>query len=193
MFLPGMAPKLPPVPADGAAGNEWYTPQWFLDWLGKIALDPCYSHASHVHAACTIDLRRGEDGLTYEWDGVLRRAGNPPGIVFVNPPFDNTGQWLYKCRIEASRCGRVVVALVPALPGDGPWHSDVWDYAPVVGYVARRMDFVNPDGRVEQKGRGHAIILYGPEAEVRRTYKEIAQRARHHDQAPVWTQRLLVA
>lgn len=189
MMLPGMEPALPPVAADGAGGDEWYTMPWLLAWFGPIALDPCFSHKSHVRAACTIDLRRGEDGLTYEWDGVLQRAGNPPGIVFVNLPFSNTGAWLRKCRIEAARIGRVVVALVPAIPGDGPWHQDVWPYAPCVGNINGRVDFVNPDGRVDSKGRGHALILYGSEAACLALAHSIALASRGHAQSPVWVRR----
>ena len=179
-------PDLPPVPADGAAGDEWYTPKFILDWLPAIALDPCHSAASLVKAAATIDLRRGEDGLADPWEPHYQ------GIVFANPPFSNTAAWLRKCRVEAKRLRRVVVALVPAIPGDGPWHAEVWPHAYAVGYIAGRVDFVNPEGRVAEKGRGHALIVYGPEMDAQCAVYAIADAARKHPQAPVWTRRWVV-
>lgn len=181
MMLPGLAPELL---ADGAAGVEWYTPKWLLDWLPPIALDPCWSAASLVRAAAVIDLRRGEDGLTTPWEPI------GAGVVFCNPPFDNTCSWLRRCRQESARTGRVVVALVPAYPGDGPWHSEVWPHAALVGWIAGRMQFRDPQGRTEQKGRGHALILYGPTGgAVEDVAYVIKARSLHHPQAPVWVRR----
>lgn len=190
MFLPGMEPGLPPVKEDGAAGDEWYSRQFILDWMGPIALDPCWSHCSLVKAAATIDLRKGEDGLTYEWDDKLRAAGNPPGIVFVNPPFSNAGAWLRRCWLQAQATGRIVVALVPAYPSDGPWCVNVWPGDPFVGFIQGRLDFMNPDGRWAEKGRGHALVVFGETQAALAMVAEIARRAAQHPQAPVWVQKL---
>lgn len=184
MFLPGMEPDLPPVAEDGAAGDEWYTPQFILDWLPPIALDPCWSHSSLVKAEATIDLRRGEDGLTLAWSRKLVGCGS--GIVFANPPFSNTAAWLRRCDEQATRTGRVVVALVPSYPSDGPWVRHVWGRAAYVGFVQGRLEFVNPAGRVEQKGRGHSLIVYGRPAMAAEVILHVQGRASQHPQAPVW-------
>jgi hypothetical protein len=188
MFLPGMEPDLPPVAEDGADGDEWYTPQFILDWLYPIALDPCHSHASLVRAAATIDLRKGEDGLLLPWGHKLAEVGH--GVVFANPPFSNTSAWLRRCYLQSEATGRVVVALVPAYPSDGPWCANVWPVAAFVGFIQGRLDFVNPDGRWAQKGRGHALVVYGDAQEAAAVVVSIARRASNHPQAPVWVQKL---
>lgn len=177
-YLPGMEPNGAPSDADS---DSWYTPPWLLAWLPPIALDPCYAEGSAVKAAATLDLRRGDDGLTQAWEPV----GN--GIVWVNPPFSNCGEWLAKCRQESKRLGNVVVALVPALAGDGPWHANVWGEAQLVGFLAGRVGFFDGSGRTETKGRGHALILYGRGEPCREVARHIALAAATHPRAPFWT------
>jgi hypothetical protein len=184
MMLPGMEPELPPVPEDGAGGDEWYTPQFILDWLGPIALDPCYSHASLVKAAATIDLRKGEDGLLLPWGHKLAEVG--AGIVYANPPFSDTAAWLRRCYLQAQATGRIVVALVPAYPSDGPWVRNVWGCATFVGFIQGRLDFVNPDGRWAQKGRGHALVVYGKPFQASQFVQAVRVASAGHLQAPVW-------
>lgn len=159
-------------------GDDWYTPPWLLAWLPPIALDPCASHLAAVQAAQRIDVRTGRNGLAESWDVPA------PGIVFVNPPFSDTARWLAKCRIEGRR--RVVVALVPAIPGDGPWHDHVWGRAAWVGFLRGRVAFTAPDGHSETKGRGHALVIWGPRAEANAVRDHIAGASRRHTQRPWW-------
>jgi len=180
-MLPGLAPIETGEDCD-AAGDSWFTPPWLLAWLPPIALDPCWSAASHVKAAATIDIRRGEDGLTMPWGPV------GDGIVFANPPFSNCAAWLQRCRQEAKRLDRVVVALVPAIPGDGPWHAEVWPFARAVGFIRGRVAFVDPQGNSETKGRGHALVLYGPSFDCIEAREHIEVASERHPQAPVWVE-----
>lgn len=178
---------LPAVAADGASGDEWYTPRFILEWIGEIALDPCYSPRSLVQARAVLDLRRGNDGLLDAWAPV------GSGVIFANPPFSNTSGWLRACRYWARELGRVVVCLVPAFPGDNPWHVEVWpevDGVRLTAWIAGRVDFVNPDGRVAEKGRGHGLLLFGPQRACIDVAAGIARRALGHAQAPVWTRRV---
>jgi hypothetical protein len=178
IYLPGFEPAAP----EGAdpSGDEWYTPPFILHWLGPIALDPCWAPGSHVRAAATIDQRRGGCGLAQQWDPV------GAGIVFVNPPFSAAGRWLEKCRHEAARLAVPVVALVPAVPGDGPWAAQVWGRAAAVGFIRGRVDFTAPDLSVAQKGRGHALIVYAKPATAAALVQECQRRAAQHAQAPAW-------
>ena len=130
-----------------------------------------------------MDIRRGEDGLRDAWEVASS------GIVYVNPPFSNASAWLNKCARESQRLRRVVVALVPAIPGDGPWHNEVWPGCPVVGFIRGRVEFRNPKGRMESKGRGHALCLFGSEYEAMLVAYPIADLAARHPQAPVWVKR----
>ncbi len=161
-----------------ASGDDWYTPPWLLAWLPPIALDPCACHLAAVQAAERIDVREGRNGLAEPWDVAA------PGIVYSCPPFSDTAAWLAKCRQEGRR--RVVVALVPATPGDGPWHNHVWGRAAWVGFMRGRVAFSAPDGRSEVKGRGHALLIYGPRAQANATKDYICAAAVRHPQRPWW-------
>ena len=162
--------------------DDWHTPKWLLHWIGPIALDPCWSAASFVKAQKTFDVRRGVDGLAKTWNTGW------PGIVFCNPPFSNCGKWLRKCRQESDVAGLVVVALVPAIPGDGPWHSDVWPSAQAIGFIKGRVKFTSAEGSTESKGRGHALIVYGPKQQARAFVDAARERAGAHPQRPVWVE-----
>lgn len=159
--MPGVARDFTVAP-DGAAGDEWYTPQWLLDLLGPIDLDPCWSPDSLVKAGRVISKHVEQDGLSERWI----QAGLE--VVFCNPPFSNASEWLAKAEEEGNRKPRwsarqVVVVLVPAYPGDGPWDRCVWPTARFVGWIRGRMKFQNPAGESEQKGRGHGLVVFGPD------------------------------
>jgi len=163
-----------------AAGDDFYTPQWILDLLPQIRLDPCWSPASRVDPIGRFDIRAGQDGLALRWE--------VSGFVFVNPPYSDTARWLVKARQEAHAWGNVVCVLVPAYPGDGPWHKSVWPDARFVGFFCQRIKFVRPDGVLEQKGRGHALILYGPADKCAAVRADIVRRDR--DKMLVWVELL---
>ena len=105
--------------------------------------------------------------------------------IFVNPPYSNCGEWLRKCRQEAGS-GRVIAALVPAMPGDGPWHKDVWGHAQFVGFIAGRVAFTSAEGETETRGRGHALVLWGSAFHCWQFLLEVQGRAKKHKQAPFW-------
>lgn len=173
--MPGVARDFTVAP-DGAAGDEWYTPQWLLDLLGPIDLDPCWSPDSLVKSERVISKAAGNDGLADRWI----RTGCE--VVFCNPPFSNASKWLAKASEEGDHKPRwsvrqVVVVLVPAYPGDGPWDRCVWPSARFVGWIRGRMTFRNPDGVSEQKGRGHGLVVFGPDrAECARWVAAVADR-----------------
>ncbi len=179
-FLPGFQPP-DMVAEDGAAGDEWYTPKWMLDWMPPIQLDPCHSKASLVQAEQTYDVRNGDDGLTASWNVGGTR------VVWCNPPFSCTSDWLYKCRVESAANRICIVTLVPAVPGELSWHEHVWPHAYLVGFIRGRVVFVNPQGRTEQKGRGHALIIYCADHALAHTVaSHITRMSTNHPQAPVW-------
>jgi hypothetical protein len=182
MRIPRNPNPPPPVAPLPEGKDEWYTPPWLLDWLGPIALDPCWSPACYVQAATTLDIRRLQDGLADEW----RPVG--PGVVYCNPPFSNTSAWMAKAAAEAERLQRVVVALVPSQPGDNPWHKHVWHRAEATGFLAGRLKFISPGGVEKVRGRGHALVLYGPADDVVAQRERIRAAAARHPRAPVWVQ-----
>jgi hypothetical protein len=79
--------------------DDWCTPKWLCDLLGRFDLDPCSNARSHVDAYGVCDLT-GEhrntlerDGLEYDWRRVRERE---PVSVFVNPPYSNVMPWAVK-------------------------------------------------------------------------------------------------
>lgn len=163
--LDGIAKDSTVMP-DGAGGDEWYTPKWILDIIGTIDVDPCWSPDSLVKANRVISKHAGGDGLNEPWIVI----GNE--VVFGNVPFSNTSKWLSKAEDEAntSRFGKygrqVIVLLIPAYPGDGPWDKFVWPNVRYVGWIRGRISFLNPLGEFEQKGRGHGLVVMGPDSET---------------------------
>jgi site-specific DNA-methyltransferase (adenine-specific) len=88
--------------------GDWLTPPAFLGLvrqLGPIALDPCSAAESVV--AAKIEWQRGDylptrdvDGLVASWRCALE--GQPPGIVYVNPPYGRAvGAWIEKAVAES--------------------------------------------------------------------------------------------
>lgn len=63
--------------------DTWTTPRWFTRRLGRVWLDPCSNAFSKVDAERTFRLDRGQDGLEL----AKHVPRNPPGIVFINPPY----------------------------------------------------------------------------------------------------------
>lgn len=176
-FLPGMAPGAPSSPG----GDSWFTSRDLLAKLPRIVLDPCWEEGCAVDAVVTLDIRRGQNGLTRPWE-----PGPGHGIVFVNCPFSDTASWLAKCRQESRRLAHVVVALVPAVPGDGPWHQHVWGEAQLVGFLPGRVEFFDAAGTCETKGRGHALVLYGRRESCREVAEVIAGAFATSPRAPMW-------
>lgn len=178
--LPGFAPA--PPEASDPSGDEWYTPAEILRWVGPIAFDPCWAPGSHVQPAACLDVSQGHCGLTDPWQPL------GPGVVFCNPPFSAVRRWLARCREQSERLGgRVVVALVPAVPGDGPWVGEVWGKARLVGFIRHRVHFTGQDGSTASKGRGHALVLFCRDPFLADDFAaQVQARAAQHDQCPVW-------
>jgi len=94
---------------------NWCTPPKYVDAVrkvfgGKIALDPCSSEWSIVHAELEYRLPE-HDGLRESWDYPT---------IYVNPPYGADKErrttikhWLYKCAYAHRHHGSEVLALVP--------------------------------------------------------------------------------
>lgn len=61
--------------------DAWVTPRWIADAVGEWELDPATNERSHIRAAMTFMLDRGQDGVA------LARFVGPNKRVWINPPF----------------------------------------------------------------------------------------------------------
>jgi phage N-6-adenine-methyltransferase len=97
-----------------SATDEWATPQWLFDALGRefaFTLDPC---ATRENAKCPRFFTRDDDGLAQDWSD---------DVVFMNPPYGAMiSRWMWKAHISA-RKGATVVCLVPARTDTAWWHN----------------------------------------------------------------------
>lgn len=158
--------------AGNESNDELYTPQFVLDWLGPIDLDPCWDERSLVRPNfyMTADM----NGLAYRWD--------VSGLVFVNMPYSDQARWIEKCAKEAKE-GRRVIALVQAKPGERVWMQYVWPTASIVAFLKGRLTFVRADGEKSQSATFNSALVGWNLGD---SWHEIRDRATGHKHEPVW-------
>lgn len=69
--------------------DTWCTPKLLADAIGPVDLDPCSNARSHIRAARTFRLDRGQNGLA------LARFVKPSTLTFINCPYSrgNVARW----------------------------------------------------------------------------------------------------
>jgi hypothetical protein len=129
--------------ADNVDRDTWTTPRKITRRLGPVWLDPCSNERSKVEALRTFRLDRGEDGLK------LARfvPRNPPGIVFVNPPYSRDQVELW---VEAYRHTRFLFLLRYDPSTD--WYKLLIKYTSIVAHPHFRVNFDPPPGIVLEGG-----------------------------------------
>lgn len=94
--------------------NEWETPSNFFSELNRefrFTLDPC---ATIANAKCPKFFTKQSNGLNQDWSNE---------IVFMNPPYGREiGLWMKKAYKE-SKCGALVVCLIPSRTDTKWWHE----------------------------------------------------------------------
>lgn len=69
------------------SSDEWCTPKWLCELLGRFDLDPASNERSHVRSRDRKFAGYHPDGLECVWEGQS---------VFVNCPYSNVGPWAAK-------------------------------------------------------------------------------------------------
>lgn len=160
--------------------DELYSPQWFLDWLPPIDLDPCFSPFSNVRPANYFNFDEHGDSFALDWA--------LPGIrtIFINPPYSDIQRWFAKMA-DSAVGDIVVIGLVQAKPGETAWVRDVWPRAQVVGVLPGRLKFDRPLKIKSQSGTfNSAVPLWGSPERCAEVMRHIDQRAAGHKHAPIW-------
>jgi hypothetical protein len=112
--------------------DRWLTPKALAWALGRFDLDPCTeAGGSHILAANTYSLDRGEDGLVLPWGG----------RVFCNPPYSQPLPWAMKL----SQYPGPWVALVKLDPTTR-WWAALQLAGPQTRLFRRRQRFERPEG-----------------------------------------------
>jgi hypothetical protein len=152
--------------ADGFAGherkgmtNDWLTPRYILDALGRFDLDPCAA-LGQPWATAKRHLTVKDDGLRRNWRG----------RVWLNPPYgDRTHLWLAK--MAAHRDG---IALLYARTETQMFHDHVWGVANGIFFFKGRVGFCRADGKPAAEVAGAPSVLVSYDAGAsRRNYARL--------------------
>jgi Resolvase, N terminal domain/DNA N-6-adenine-methyltransferase (Dam) len=122
--------------------QNWITPKWILDALGRFDLDPAAAYPRPWDCAATSYTR---DGLELPWFG----------RVWLNPPFDRyaVGKWVQRLADH----GRGICLL--HCRTEAEWFEPVWRSASGILFLADRIYFHYPDGRRAEANSGAPACL----------------------------------
>jgi site-specific DNA-methyltransferase (adenine-specific) len=113
--------------------DEWETPDILFDGMNdkfNFTLDPC---ATPENAKCKRFFTEEDDGLMQTWLGEQ---------VFVNPPFSNIKEWMYKCYMESRLDNKDKVMLIP-VRSDTQYFSEYGAYSAELYFIKGRLKFSN--------------------------------------------------
>lgn len=157
--------------------DHWNTPPAVLDpiarfWPSGIDLDPCSNPTSVVRAGCGI--MEPDDGLaaTPWWS----RTEAVPALVYVNPPYSKPGPWVERAAKESASGLCHVIMLVPVSIATNWWADHVWPHAAAVGFMRKRVAFLDERGKPVSGNRFEtALLYYGPEGHrFGRVFRDLA-------------------
>lgn len=101
--------------------------------FGQITFDLA-AHAGN--AKHTRYFTEKDNSLVQDWHKI-------PGVLWLNPPYNDIGAWAEKCWIE-SQLGAKVLFLVPASVGAN-WYRDFVHGKATVYFMNGRIKFAGPD------------------------------------------------
>jgi ParB family chromosome partitioning protein len=153
--------------ADGITGheqpyrgetNDWLTPRYILDALGKFDLDPCAA-PDQPWATARRHLTVREDGLKKPW----------AGRVWLNPPYgEQTARWLEKMAKHQDG-----IVLIYARTETQMFFDHVWGRANGFFFLKGRVSFCRPDGSIAaEAGAPSVLVSYDPRS-TRRNYNSL--------------------
>jgi hypothetical protein len=128
--------------------NDWITPRYVIEALGRFDLDPCQSLTQPWPCA-----RRGytvvEDGLLQEWYG----------RCYVNPPYGDEA-WPFMERLAKHRNG---IGLLFGRTETQMFSKHIWFEADAILFLAGRLTFYRPDGTKAKGNSGgpSVLVAYG--------------------------------
>lgn len=125
--------------------DEWLTPPWIMEKLGRFDLDPC-SPVVRPWDTANVHLTIDDDGLSSKWFG----------RVWCNPPFNRTQRHLWMRKMAEHGNG---VMLVPAACETDAFRRYVFGVADGLLMLNRRPHFHFVDGTEAKANSGCTICL----------------------------------
>lgn len=130
--------------------DEWYTPKFVMDSLGKFDLDPC-APSVPLFKTAEIVYNEFDDGLAQIWEG----------RVWLNPPYSRPLITKFMRRMTEHNRG---TALIFSRTDTELFHTEVFGKASAVKFLKGRIKFLKPDGtEAGSPGCGSVLIAYGEE------------------------------
>lgn len=141
-----------PIQKPGKSVQEVGTPPEFLSAVtarfGPIDFDLAADESNHVVADWYgPGSRYANESLQQQWD-------QWPGLLWLNPPYGNIGEWAEKC---ASCKVATIAFLVPASVGTN-WFSRYVDRKAMVLFLSPRLTFV---GHTQSYPKDLMLCMYG--------------------------------
>ena len=145
--------------SNGMAGfdkDSRFTPRHVLDSIaeafGQIDLDPCAHSLSPVTTIERIEKEAGGDGLTQDWSGDL---------VFVNPPYSCSNQWLKRVRSQWAT-GKIgtLLCLLNAKTDSAEFHAALKNGASAYLFEGR-LKYGKPDETEEASRQASMMLAFG--------------------------------
>ncbi|MFX0183876.1 MAG: DNA N-6-adenine-methyltransferase [Candidatus Hodarchaeota archaeon] len=123
--------------------NNWFTPPYIFEKLGKFDLDPC---TSKVRPWDIAENNLTSDGLAARWWG----------RVWMNPPFDRyeVGKWMAKMADHNNG-----IMLVAARTETRSFYDYVWGRCSGVLFIKGRPHFYDGEGVPAKLNSGAPICL----------------------------------
>lgn len=129
--------------------------------FGKITTDPCSHPLSPVQAVNQISKAEGGDGLDGAWSGE---------VVFVNPPYSRSSDWLRKVNSEWQRAQiGILICLVNAKTDAAAFHEALRLGASVC-FLEGRVKYLKPDGTSEPSSQPSMLLVFGATEEQRQAF-----------------------
>ena len=129
--------------------------------FGRIVLDPCSHPSSPVQAAHQVTKAMGGDGLDHTWSGE---------VVFVNPPYSRSSDWLRKVISEWQRAGiRILLCLVNSKTDAAAFHQALCLGADVF-FLEGRVKYIKPDGTSEPSKQPTMLLAFGATPEQQQAF-----------------------
>lgn len=132
------------------SSDEWYTPKFIIDSLGKFDLDPC-APSVPIFKTAEVMYNEFDDGLAQKWEG----------RVWLNPPYSHPLITKFMRRMMEHNRG---TALIFSRTDTELFHTEVFNKATAVKFLKGRIKFLKPDGtEAGSPGCGSVLIAYGEE------------------------------
>jgi len=131
--------------------DDWCTPRWLAELLGRFDLDPCGNERSHIKAE-TVCILPTLDGLKQNWGR---------WSVFVNPPYSKPLLWCERLRDHAGPW----CALLKLDPST-KWWAVLMAANPTIAPLRKRVSF---EGEKSMTANFPSVLIYSswrPSAEL---------------------------